>query len=166
MYEPVTSDHAVTTYGPFSDRFPFYSIGDRKNESLLTNSCDLDGINITTGMAVTAFTLSFFTMLGNVLVVVAITVDPYKELRTIPNYLILNLAVCDLFVGPSELLLGLLHFSNSSYLYLVAYTCIYLSMVASALTILTLAFERCIVVAAPLQSKEFLIYSHLNLAIV
>lgn len=118
-------------------------------------------------MAATAFTMSFFTILGNALVVVAIAVDPYKELRTIPNYLILNLAVCDLFVGPSELLLGLLHFfDHSVYLYLVAYTCTYLSMVASALTILTLAFERYIVVAAPLQSKEYLIYSHLKLAIV
>lgn len=118
-------------------------------------------------MAATAFTMSFFTILGNALVVVAIAVDPYKELRTIPNYLILNLAVCDLFVGPSELLLGLLHFFNQSvHLYLVAYTCTYLSMVASALTILTLAFERYIVVAAPLQSKEYLIYSHLKLAIV
>ena len=117
-------------------------------------------------MAAAAFTMSFFTILGNALVVVAIAVDPYKELRTIPNYLILNLAVCDLFVGPSELLLGLLHFNHSVYLYLVAYTCIYLSMVASALTILTLAFERYIVVAVPLQSKEYLIYSHLKLAIV
>ena len=110
--------------------------------------------------------MSFFTILGNALVVIAIAVDPYKELRTIPNYLILNLAVCDLFAGPSELLLGLLHFIPNNYLYFAAYTCIYLAMVASALTILTLAFERYIVVAAPLQSKEFLIYSHLKLAIV
>ena len=120
MYEFET----VTSYGPF-----LFSTGDWKNGSLLTNSCDLVGLNITTGIAVTAFTLSFFTMLGNVLVVVAIAVDPYKELRTITNYLILNLAVCDLFAGPSELLLGLLRFSNNYYLYLVAYTCIYLSMV-------------------------------------
>ena len=119
------------------------------------------------GIAATAFTMSFFTMLGNGIVVVAIAMDPYKELRTIPNYLILNLAVCDLFVGPSEVLLGLLHyFSTNFYLYVAAYTCIYLSMVASALTILTLAFERYIVVAAPLQSKDYLIYSHLKLAIV
>lgn len=117
-------------------------------------------------MAATAFTMSFFTILGNALVVVAIAVDPFKELRTIPNYLILNLAVCDLFVGPSELLFGSLHFNHNLYLYAAAYTCIYLSMIASALTILTLAFERYIVVAAPLQSKEYLIYSHLKLAIV
>lgn len=110
--------------------------------------------------------MSFLTILGNALVVIAIAVDPYKELRTIPNYLILNLAVCDLIVGPAELLLGLLHFKDSTNLYFVAYTSIYFSMVASALTILALAFERYIVVAAPLQSKEYLIYSHLKLAIV
>lgn len=114
--------------------------------------------------------MSFLTIIGNALVVIAIAVDPYKELRTIPNYLILNLAVCDLFVGPSEVLLGLLHFIPDSphfgIWYLVAYTAIYFSMVASALTILTLAFERYIVVAAPLQSKDYLIYSHLKLAIV
>ncbi|XP_078363944.1 beta-2 adrenergic receptor-like [Oculina patagonica] len=110
--------------------------------------------------------MSFLTILGNALVVIAIAVDPYKELRTIPNYLILNLAVCDLFVGPSEVLLGLLHFIPDRHLYLVAYTATYFSMVASALTILTLVFERYIVVAAPLQSKEYLIYSHLKLAIV
>jgi len=34
-------------------------------------------------------------------------------------------------------------------------------MVASALTILTLAFERYIMVEAPLQSQEYLIHSHL-----
>ena len=141
----------------------FFPTDDLKNSS----HCDLVGINMTIGMAATAFTMSFFTMLGNALVVIAIAVDPYKELRTIPNYLILNLAVCDLFAGPSELLLGLLHFiKNNIYLYFAAYTCIYLAMIASALTILTLAFERYIVVAAPLQSKEYLIYSHLKLAIV
>ena len=160
MYEPVMQ-LLVTDLSLIG--FPLFSTAHWKS---LNNSCDLVGLNITTGIAVTAFTLSFFTMLGNVLVVVAIAVDPYKELRNIPNYLILNLAVCDLFAGPSELLLGLLRFSNNYYLYLVAYTCIYLSMVASALTILTLAFERYIVVAAPLQSKEYLIYSHLKLAIV
>ena len=128
-------------------------------------TCDLAGKNVTVGIAATAFTMSFLTIVGNGLVVIAIAVDPYKELKSIPNYLILNLAVCDLFVGPSEVLLGLLCFYHSSHLYLVAYTAIYFSMVASALTLLALAFERYIVVAAPLESKEYLIYSHLKLAI-
>ena len=103
--------------------------------------------------------------------VIAIVKDPYKELKTIPNYLIMNLAVCDLIVGiPSELLLGLLHFLYPHkwlwYLHFVAYTSLYFSMVASSLTILTLAFERYIMVEAPVQSADFLIYSHLKLSIV
>ena len=40
------------------------------------------------------------------------------------------------------------------------------SMVASSLTILTLAFERYVMVEAPFRSKDFLIYSHLKLSIV
>ena len=131
------------------------------------SQCTLEA-NITERIAAAAFAMSFFTVFGNLLVVIAIVMDPYKELKTIPNYLILNLAVCDLIVGiPSELLLGLLHFYPSSRnLYFVAYTALYFSMVASSLTILTLAFERYIMVAAPLQSKQYLIYSHLKLAVV
>lgn len=133
-------------------------------------TCCSGSSKISLGVACAAFTASFLTVLGNALVVIAIVKDPYKELRTIPNYLILNLAVCDLIVGiPCELLLGLLRFydyHDHQHFHLAAYTLIYFSMVASALTILTLAFERYIVVAAPLQSKDYLIYSHLKLAIV
>lgn len=137
-----------------------------KNETLQNVSCKLD-IKVPLIVAIAAFALSFFTVFGNSLVVIAIVKDPYRELKTIPNYLILNLAVCDLIVGiPSELLLGLLHFyHSSSYLHFVAYTSLYFAMVASSLTIATLAFERYIVVEAPLQSKEYLVYSHLKLSI-
>ena len=122
---------------------------------------------IPASLAVTAFALSFFTVFGNSLVILAIVVDPFKELRTIPNFLILNLAVCDLIVGiPSELLLGVLGYHSSQTLYFVAYTSLYVSMVASALTILALAFERYIMVEMPLESKEYLIHSHLKLVIV
>lgn len=137
-----------------------------KNETLQNVSCKLD-IKVPQSVAIAAFALSFFTVFGNSLVVIAIVKDPYRELKTIPNYLILNLAVCDLIVGiPSELLLGLLHFYDSSmHLHFVAYTSLYFAMVASSLTIATLAFERYIVVEAPLQSKEYLVYSHLKLSI-
>ena len=75
----------------------------------LTNSSTASDMSLPE--AYTAFTMSFLTVLGNGLVVVAIAKDPFRELRTIPNYLILNLAVCDLIVGiPCELLLGLLHY--------------------------------------------------------
>ena len=70
------------------------------------------------GVAAMAFLLSFLTVFGNSLVVIAIVKDPFSELRTIPNYHILNLAACDLIVGiPSELLLGLSYFYASYDLY-------------------------------------------------
>ena len=118
------------------------------------------------GTAATAFITSFLTILANGLVVIVIAMDPFKELKSIPNYLILNLAVCDLFVGCSEVSLGLLHFDNSLKLHVAIYTFTHFSITASALTIFALAIERYIVVAKPLQSKEYLTYSHLRLAIV
>ncbi|CAH3046551.1 unnamed protein product, partial [Porites lobata] len=124
------------------------------------------------GVEATAFLLSFLTVFGNSLVVIAIVKDPFSELRTIPNYLILNLAACDLIVGiPSKLLLSLSHFYVSYNLYYVAFTSLYTSMVSSALTVLTLAFDRYIMLllhlTCKLQSHFFIIiHSHLRLVIV
>lgn len=137
-----------------------------ENSTIIPLDCALIK-EVPLSVAAMAFLFSFLTVLGNSLVVIAIVKDPFSELRTIPNYLILNLAVCDLIVGiPSELLLGLSHFYVSYDLYYLAYTSLYTSMVASALTILTLAFERYIMVEAPLKSHEYLIHSHLRLVIV
>ncbi|XP_068724432.1 histamine H2 receptor-like [Montipora capricornis] len=140
-------------------------------KSIDNSTCTVDPVP--ESLAIAALVLCFLTVFGNSLVVIAIVKDPYRELKTIPNYLILNLAVCDLIVGiPSELLLGLLPFippqKSSLYgnLYFVAYTSLYFAMVASSLTILTLAFERYIMVEAPFRSKEFLVHSHLKLSIV
>lgn len=136
----------------------------------IDSTCTVDPVP--KSLAIAALVLCFLTVFGNSLVVIAIVKDPYRELKTIPNYLILNLAVCDLIVGiPSELLLGLLHWipeqpSLRWYLYFVAYTSLYFAMVASSFTILTLAFERYIMVEAPFRSKEFLVYSHPKLSIV
>ncbi|XP_068688917.1 beta-2 adrenergic receptor-like isoform X2 [Montipora foliosa] len=134
------------------------------------STCTVDAVP--KSLTIAALVLCFLTVFGNSLVVIAIVKDPYRELKTIPNYLILNLAVCDLIVGiPSELLLGFLHFipeqsSFYGHFYFFAYTSLYFAMVASSLTILTLAFERYIMVEAPFRSKEFLGYSHLKLSIV
>lgn len=121
--------------------FFLFFLGDWMNDLYLINSCVFVGLNIFIGMVVIVFILFFFIMLGNVLVVVVIVVDLYKELRIIFNYFILNLVVCDLFVGFSELLLGLFYFSNSFYLYFVVYICIYFFMVVFVLMILILVFE-------------------------
>ena len=146
----------------------YFLAGTSINATLIRDDakCALN-TTVSESVAITAFAFSFFTVFGNSLVVIAIVRDPYKELKTIPNYLILNLAVCDLIVGiPCEFLVGLLHFYPSQHLHFVAYTSLYFAMVASSLTILTLAFERYVMVEAPLRSKEYLIYSHPRLSIV
>ena len=144
--------------------FAGYLVNPEVNQTNTT--CHLVSINVKMGITAIAFTMAFLTIVGNALVVIVIAVDPYKELKSIPNYLILNLAVCGLFFGCSEALLGLLHFYLSSNLQVVAYTLIHSSLAASALVLLALAVERYLVVADPFQSNEHLIYSHLILAIV
>ena len=105
---------------------------DNPEANQANTTCHLVSINVTIGIAAIAFTMASLTIVGNDLVVIVIAVDPYKELKSIPNYLILNLAVCDLFVGCSEVLLGSLYFDLSPYLEAVAYTLIHSSLVASA----------------------------------
>lgn len=43
--------------------------------------------------------MSLVTVTGNILVVLAIFVDPNKDLKSPFNYFVANLAICDLFVG-------------------------------------------------------------------
>ena len=43
--------------------------------------------------------ICFVTVTGNMMVVLAIFIDPNKELKTPFNYFVANLAICDLFVG-------------------------------------------------------------------
>ena len=83
---------------------------------------------------------SFFTIVGNLLVIVTSWKDPYKELRSTYHSLVLNLAVSDLLMGLiGEPLLVSLHRPS---LHKAACTVVYISLIASCLTILSLAVER------------------------
>ena len=46
-----------------------------------------------------AIVLALITSIGNFMVVYTVYKDPYRELRTISNYLVVNLAAADLIVG-------------------------------------------------------------------
>ena len=112
---------------------------------------------ITPLKAVGLVSLSVVTVVLNSLVIITIWKDPFKELKGTANYLILNLAVCDLLVGfPAELLFALLFwFPGRVIIVFSAYVAIYLDFYASFLTILGLAVERLLVISSPSWSADY-----------
>ena len=116
--------------------------------------------------AAVLLSLSVLTVVGNSSVIITIWKDPFKNLKGTANYLILNLAVCDLLVGfPGELLFALLHWFPYKSITQAAYTTLYLGFYASFLTILGLAVERLIVISSPLKSVDYLTSTYLALGI-
>lgn len=103
-------------------------------------------------LAQTAFlvSVSVLTVALNSLVIMTIWKDPFKQLKGTANYLILNLAVCDLLMGfPTELLFAILHwFPGNKSVIKAGYITMYFAICASFLTILGLAVERLIVISS------------------
>ena len=112
---------------------------------------------------VTVFlSFSVLTLALNALVVITIWKDPFKNLKGIPNYLILNLAVSDLLIGiPTELLFVPLYWHHSESVEQAANMTQHLGFCASGLTILALAAERLIVISYPFKSANYLTYTNL-----
>ena len=110
---------------------------------------------------------SVLTSALNALVVITIWKDPLKNLRGIPNYLMLNLAVSDLLVGiPAELLFALLYWYPRKGVAQAADMSVNLGFNSSALTVLGIAVERLIVISYPLKSADYLTYRNLALGIL
>ena len=102
-----------------------------------------------------AIVLALITSTGNLMVVIAVYKDPYKELRTISNYLVVNLAVADLIVGLIVEPIWALQFwvkANQSYS-VAANLLLVLSVDASCLTVLFLTVERYTVLEKPLRRE-------------
>lgn len=103
-------------------------------------------------LAQTAFlvSVSVLTVALNSLVIMTIWKDPFKQLKGTANYLILNLAVCDLLMGfPTELLFAILHwFPGNKSVIKAGYITMYFAICTSFLTILGLAVERLIVISS------------------
>ena len=119
-----------------------------------------------TGVAV-LLSFSVLTAALNALVLITICKDPFKNLKRIPNYLILNLAVSDLLVGiPSELLLALLHWYPCKGVEQAADMSLNLGFWASSLTVSGLAVERLMVISYPLKSADYLTYRNLTRGIL
>ena len=112
--------------------------------------------------AVIFLPLSVLTAVLNALVIMTIWKDPFKNLKGITHYLMLNLAVSDLLIGiPAELLLVPLYWHHSESVEQAAKITQHLGFCASGLTILGLAAERLIVISYPFKSANYLTYTNL-----
>ena len=106
-----------------------------------------------------AIALAVITTAGNLLVVVALYKDPFRELRTTTNYFLVNLAVADLIVGLVVEPIWALQYwvngsgSNKSIYSIIANVILTLAVEASNFTVLSLTIERYIVLARPLQRE-------------
>lgn len=100
-----------------------------------------------------AFALAIITSICNLTVIIAVYKDPYRELRTISNFLVVNLAAADLIVGIIVEPLWALQYwvtANRSYSISVSMLLV-LSVDASCLTVLFLTIERYIALERPLR---------------
>lgn len=111
--------------------------------------------------------LVVLTAVLNSLVIVTIWKDPFKNLKAIPNYLILNLAVSDLLVSiPGELLIVLQYWFPHGGILRAADMTVHLGFSSSGLTMLGLAVERLLVISFPIKSADYLTYTKLKLGIL
>ncbi|KAJ7337166.1 negative regulation of tumor necrosis factor (ligand) super member 11 production [Desmophyllum pertusum] len=100
---------------------------------------------ITTTEMALAIALAVITSVGNLLVIVAVYKDPCRELRTISNYFVVNLAVADLITGLiTEPIWALQHWvkENRGNYTIAANVLLALAVEASCLTVLFLTIER------------------------
>ncbi|XP_020628640.1 beta-4C adrenergic receptor-like [Orbicella faveolata] len=106
-----------------------------------------------------AIALAVITTAGNLLVIVALYKDPFRELRTTANYLLVNLAVADLIMGLVVEPIWALQYwvkengSNKSNYSIAVNVILVLAVEASNLTVLSLTIERYIVLERPLQRE-------------
>lgn len=102
--------------------------------------------------------LCLFTVPGNLLVVLAVFIDPNKELRSPFNYFVANLAMADLLVGlvtePVSILyhvkegMGLLDAGSP-----VIHMPFFISCTASILSLLVLTLDRYVAITSPFKYK-------------
>lgn len=87
--------------------------------------------------------MSTLTVFGNFIVLITLFKDPAKDLRTVSNILIANLATSDLILGlVGEPLFAINHWLFNPKVYLASRFVIDMFLVASFLSILALSFER------------------------
>uniref|UniRef100_A0A8C5MQV5 G-protein coupled receptors family 1 profile domain-containing protein n=1 Tax=Leptobrachium leishanense TaxID=445787 RepID=A0A8C5MQV5_9ANUR len=101
--------------------------------------------------------LTFFTVFGNILVMLAFIVD--KRLRTQSNYFLLNLAICDFFVGAFSMPLLLPYMLNGKWMLgrivcKLWLTIDYTVCVASSFSVVLISYDRFISVTKAVLYRQ------------
>lgn len=104
--------------------------------------------------------LSPITIIGNVLVLVSVLLDPFKNIRCAPScYIIFNLALADLLVGALAYPLSSFSFiyfainnkEIEAFLFLIVFVTVILSVGVSNISLIALSIDRLIAIKTPLQ---------------
>lgn len=111
--------------------------------------------NITPSEMGVAIALASVTSIGNLLVIIAVYKDPFGDLRTISNWLVVNLSAADLVVGLIvEPIWAIQYWVKKDQNYSIAANMmLILSVDASCFTVLFLTIERYIVLEMPLRHE-------------
>ena len=105
----------------------------------------------------TVLVLAAGTTLGNLVVVLAVYKDPFNDLRTVPNYLLINLAVADLILGlVTEPIYAIQYWVTDERFQIAVQISMCLVVFASGLTVLFLTVERYMILEKPLRIERFL----------
>ncbi|KAL9980139.1 hypothetical protein ACROYT_G008685 [Oculina patagonica] len=99
--------------------------------------------------------VSSFTILANLLLCVSYWKDPFRQLRTVQNYYVLNLAIADLIMGAvSEPLLVVTYWYNHNLIYFIHYLFAVISGSCSLLNITALSVIRYFAVKQPFLAQS------------
>ena len=99
--------------------------------------------------------VSMFTIFSNLLLCVSYWKDPFRELRTVQNYYVLNLAIADLIMGAiSEPLLVVTYWHNHNLIYFIHYLIAIISGSCSLLNITALSVIRYYAVKQPFLTQS------------
>ena len=121
-------------------------------------NCPLSGIPLALAVITTCvcLILCFLNVLGNILIILSVVLDPNKNLRTPFSWLIVNLAAADLITGTlTDPISVSIHFKlclgkkNTDAEHTVLHMSYFISCTASALSIASLAVERYLAVRKP-----------------
>lgn len=108
--------------------------------------------------ACSSILLSIVTVPGNALILIAVIKDPYRNLRTNFNFLVINLVVSDLLLGlitePMFVVYHILEARQASKPTKIVHVTYFCSLMVSLLSLASLAHERCKAVTSRLRCSS------------